>query len=409
MLFRFSFYGFLKNLRFFEPFIILYFRQMGLSFTSIGWLIGYREICINILEIPSGAVADIFGRRRCMIISFLAYIGSFACFALSESFALLVAAMTLFAAGEAFRTGTHKAMIFDFLSREGRIGEKTQFYGTTRSWSKVGTAVSVLLSSTLVYLSARGTRADYSVVFWASIVPYCIGLLNFVAYPKYLDGEHGATLGIRSVVRHVVESFEDCFTVRRLRLLLVETMTYEGLFNTVKDYVQPLVRQWVLVLPLVVFAKNDDQRTAVLMGVVWFVLAVVSGIGSKQSDRFARAHGGEERAAWLLWVWTCLLYAALAPCLHWPALYPVGVVLFIGIHLVQNLFRPIQLSRYDAHAGNRKGATILSVEAQGKSAATFLLAPLVGYLVDQHRLGVVGLVAAAVTLLRLMLRLVRRG
>lgn len=408
MLFRFSFYGFLKNLRFFEPFLILYFRQRGLSFTSIGWLIGYREICINILEIPSGAVADIFGRRRCMIISFLAYIGSFACFALSQSFALLVAAMTLFAAGEAFRTGTHKAMIFDFLSREGRLGEKTQFYGTTRSWSKVGTAVSVLIASTLVYLSAGGSRANYSLVFWASIVPYCIALLNFVAYPKYLDGEHGATLGIRSVVRHVVESFEDCFAAPRLRRLLVETMSYEGLFNTVKDYVQPLVRQWVLVLPFL-FGRNHDQRTAVLMGAVWFLLAVVSGIGSKQSDRFARAHGGEERAAWTLWVWTFVLYAPLAPCLHWPALYPVGVAIFIAVHLVQNLFRPIQLSRYDAYAGNRKGATILSVEAQGKSLATFLLAPLVGYLVDQYGLGVVGLVATTVALVRLLLGLLRRG
>ena len=32
LLFRFSLYGFLKNLRFFEPFLILFFRDAGLSF-----------------------------------------------------------------------------------------------------------------------------------------------------------------------------------------------------------------------------------------------------------------------------------------------------------------------------------------------------------------------------------------
>ena len=61
MLFRFSLYGFLKNQRYFEPFILLAFMQKGLSFAMIGLLIGFREICINIMEIPTGAVADVAG------------------------------------------------------------------------------------------------------------------------------------------------------------------------------------------------------------------------------------------------------------------------------------------------------------------------------------------------------------
>ena len=36
--YRFAAYGFLKNLRFFDPFIILYFREMGFSFLEIGTL-----------------------------------------------------------------------------------------------------------------------------------------------------------------------------------------------------------------------------------------------------------------------------------------------------------------------------------------------------------------------------------
>jgi len=41
---RFSAYGFLKNLRFFDPFIILIFREAGLSFLDIG---GASEIEIS--------------------------------------------------------------------------------------------------------------------------------------------------------------------------------------------------------------------------------------------------------------------------------------------------------------------------------------------------------------------------
>ncbi len=49
MYYRFCLYGFLKNQRFFDPFIILFFREMGMSFLEIGTLFSIREIATNIL------------------------------------------------------------------------------------------------------------------------------------------------------------------------------------------------------------------------------------------------------------------------------------------------------------------------------------------------------------------------
>ena len=62
MLARFSLYGFLKNQKYYEPFLILALRDKGLSFFLIGLLIGFRQIWVNLLEIPSGTIADTFGR-----------------------------------------------------------------------------------------------------------------------------------------------------------------------------------------------------------------------------------------------------------------------------------------------------------------------------------------------------------
>ena len=80
MIRRFSLYGFLKNQQYYDPFLILAFREKGLSFLSIGLLIAFREVMINVFEVPSGAVADTWGRRRSMIFSFCAYIVSFVLF-----------------------------------------------------------------------------------------------------------------------------------------------------------------------------------------------------------------------------------------------------------------------------------------------------------------------------------------
>ena len=147
MIFRFSLYGFLRNQRYFEPFLILAFLQVGLSFFEIGLLIAFRELWVNVLEIPSGAIADLYGRRRSLIFSFAAYIVGFLTFGFTDQFTFFFAAMFFLAIGDAFRTGTHKAMIFTWLRLEGRSDERTRIYGYTRSWSKIGSAVSALIAA----------------------------------------------------------------------------------------------------------------------------------------------------------------------------------------------------------------------------------------------------------------------
>ena len=77
---KFQAYGFLKNLRFFEPFLMLFFLEKGITYLQIGTLYAIREITINLFEIPSGLVADAWGRRRTLAGSFLFYLSSFTCF-----------------------------------------------------------------------------------------------------------------------------------------------------------------------------------------------------------------------------------------------------------------------------------------------------------------------------------------
>ena len=54
MLRRFSLYGFLKNQQYHDYFLLLAFRQMGLSYFVIGVLIAFREVMVNLMEIPAG-------------------------------------------------------------------------------------------------------------------------------------------------------------------------------------------------------------------------------------------------------------------------------------------------------------------------------------------------------------------
>ncbi len=390
MMFRFSLYGFLKNQTYFEPFLILAFLEKDLSFFQIGILIGFREVCINIFEIPSGAVADIYGRRRSMIFSFLAYIASFFVFAWSTSFAALFLAMFAFALGDSFRTGTHKAMIFEWLRIQGREEERTRVYGFTRSWSKMGSAVSVVVASAFIFTGAR-----YSDIFLLAVIPYALNVVNFMGYPTELEGARAPGTKIPGVWSHLKNSMRTAFTDRPLRGILVEAMSYEGTYKVAKDYIQPVIKQAALGLALLA-TWQQHQRVAILVGAAYFVLHLLSSFASRGGHRLVASVGSEEAAAKSLWGATALVYAALAWGL-WTGWEFIVIAGFVVLAVLQNFWRPVLISRIDAHSTPEAGATILSVESQGKSFLAMGLAPLIGFCVDAFGLVGMSVVALVVT------------
>ena len=61
---RFCAYGLLKNLKFFEPFLIVVLTKWGLSLAAIGGLVSVEKITCYVAELPSGYIADRCGARR---------------------------------------------------------------------------------------------------------------------------------------------------------------------------------------------------------------------------------------------------------------------------------------------------------------------------------------------------------
>jgi MFS family permease len=374
---RFCAYGFLKNQRYFEPFLFLALMAKGLSFFEIGLLVALRELTVNLIEIPSGAWADAYGRRRAMLFSFAAYIASFAIFGAASDKLLFALAMVAYGFGDAFRTGTHKAMIFEWLRSEGREADRAEVYGYTRSWSKRGSAVSGLIAAGMVLLAN-----DLTWVFWAAIGPYLLNSLNLITYPAVVDGavEPEQRSGVWTKTR---ETVNQAFGSKRLRTLLLESMGFEGLFHAVKDYLQPLLM--ALAVGLVVTGDlSEVQRTAVLIGPIYALLHLLSSAASRRAHRLSDAAGGDTAAARWLWLVQGAAFVAIvlgALTSSWPAL----VLGFLVVHVGQNLWRPLLVSRLDAQRGALSAATLLSVESQSRRLATMILAPALGAAVDLLR------------------------
>jgi hypothetical protein len=105
-----------------------------------------------------------------------------------------------------------------------------------------------------------------------------------------------------------------------------------------------------------------------------------------------------------MWLIVAVLYAAILLG-GWFALAAVLIPAFVLLHALQAVWRPLIISRFDHHAEEQQGATVLSIESQAQGLATLVLAPLLGLAIDAVRahglggpfwpVGVVGLAAAA--------------
>jgi len=377
MLARFSLYGFLKNQLYFEPFFAIILLGRGLDFFTIGLLFAIQDVVTNLLEVPSGWVADTWGRRRSMILSFLAYLASFVLFAFATRLVTLAPAAVCFGVGEAFRSGTHKAMIFEWLRSRGRLGERTRVYGFTRSWSQVGSAVAVVISAGLaLWLD------ELRWLFLITCVPYGLGLVNFLGYPASVEPDAAA---LARPSEGFVGTLRMVFGRPTLRHLILESCAMQGVYKLLVPYM-PVVLA-LSGLPSAGGLGDVASGGVPVASVLWIAgvgagLHLLGAAGSFLAHKVAApdATGApRHRRLWLgVFVVLCLQVAGV----HTGQVVPAALG-FIAFAFLYNAWRPAFLTRFDVDTPPDRQAMVLSVESQANTAFTALLAPVAGAVVDR--------------------------
>jgi MFS family permease len=398
--YKFCLYGLFKNLRFFEAFLILFFLENGLSYLEIGFLYTIREIIIAIIEIPSGFIADAFGRRKTLVSSFLIYALSFVGFSFSDNFFLFAVSMSVFAFADAFRTGVHKAMIFNYLKVNNWEDQKVDYYGHTRSWSQAGSAISAAMAALIVFVTG-----SYQTIFLVALIPYLLDAFLVWSYPVYLDGEKTAFSAgsIVKAFKDVLEAFVQSLRNTAMLRSLFSLSLYTGYYKSVKDYVQPLIKTMALAIPCLTYL-NNQKKTAVIIAVFYFTAYVLTAIASKNSAKFNAWFRNSYRAMNISML-AGLSIGLVVGISFMNGFYIIAIVGFVFILLVENVRKPIGISLIAADTNEKAMATILSVQSQAKSVLTAMIAPLLGWFADMYSPGTsLLLVSVIIVVLALIFR-----
>jgi MFS family permease len=349
-------------------------------------LYAVRDISTNFLEVPAGVIADSFGRRKSMVLSFSAYIVSFVIFYTLPGFMTFALSMVVFGVGEAFRSGTHKALILEHLRLTDKEHLKVPYYGRTRGASQLGSALNALVAAGLVFFTG-----NYRYVFPASILPYVLDLVNLATYPPELDGdlEAFAWQKVPDQVKATSRTFLGIFRNPRALRAIFNSSGFDAYYKATKDYLQPILETFALGLPIFV-ALEADRRSSLVIGIVYFVIFLLSSYASQNAGAVSGYIGDVGRAINLtFFLGAGFLFAAgFASWLDTPAF---SILVFLGLYLLHNVRKPLNVAYISDQIENEVMASGLSVESQLVTLLGIVIAPVLGALADV--LGVGGALA----------------
>jgi MFS family permease len=357
--------------------IIPFFREWGrLSFVQIFALQTWFMLMSFVMEVPTGAVADRFGRRVSVALGGFLLAGASLLYGSVSHLAVFVAAEALFAVAITLISGADEALAYDSLLACGRESEASRVMSRLEAAKLAGILVGALLGA--VVASRLGVR-------WPMLLQAApLGLSGLVALTltepprgKKEAAEGGSYLRLLSGGLH---HFRSAPELRALALDQVACATVAWL--VIWLYQLQLARVGV---PLAAFGV---VHAAMGLGQITLLSRVA---------RVERAVGGKARLTRATALVPALAMLGLAATANVAA----SVVLIVAAATAGLGRPPLFSGPINRLIPSEKRATVLSAVSAARTLAVGMVYPAVGLMLDRSLVaalafvGVLGLAAAA--------------
>jgi MFS family permease len=133
------------------PIIILFFKENGLSLTEIMTLQGAYSLTVALFEVPSGYLADLFGRKACIVFSTIFSFVGFLFFCFFSGFYYFLIAQILVGFAGSLISGSDSALIYDTLLQTNNKDDYAKIEGRNYAIGNFSEATAGILVAFLLY------------------------------------------------------------------------------------------------------------------------------------------------------------------------------------------------------------------------------------------------------------------
>ena len=352
---KFLTYKLFTNLWFLSA-VWLYFYRLFITDQQVGILDGMAFAIGLLAEIPSGALADRFGRDKMVRLGHILAGTGLLIQAAGSDFLLFFVGQAVMMVGVSFVSGADEALFF----------ERLKFKRESTAWRKLlmrGSQVALLgtLSATILggWLHTINPRIPWMLT-GASFVVAAL-LVWPVKDRRPRKGRQKVLVEIKDYLVDIKTGFQQ-FQLPRLRLYVPIILTVQGLFYTAEYGLLLLV-----LLSQFHFSPFWGSLVVASSGLITVgLLSYLHKHAEKMSEKHVLASISLAAAASLL--------LSIADIGYW------GYIVILALYAGEHILSPFMSEVLNYHAPEKQRATVLSIASFFKTLPYVALAPLIGSL-----------------------------
>ncbi len=239
------------------PVIVLFYQDNGLDLRDVLTLQAIYSVAVIVLEIPSGYLADVWGRKNTIILGAVLGTAGFAVYSFTYGFyGFLIAELTLGTA-QSFISGSDSALLYDSLKLEGRESEYVKYEGRVLATGNFAETLAAIAGGFLAEISLR------TPFYWQTAIAFvAVPAALFLSEPKF------DTVKIKAGFKHIL-------SVVKFSLFGSKNLSLNILFSAVIGCAT-LTMAWFLQAYLADIQGFSEYQ----IGIAWSVVNVTVGIAT---------------------------------------------------------------------------------------------------------------------------------
>jgi MFS family permease len=343
--------------------MVLFYQQRGLSFSQIMILQSLYYFAKVLSEVPTGALADRFGRKKSLVIGSFCHSSAYLLIFLSHSFILFNLGEIIAGISMSFAYGADSALAYDTLRSLGREKEYQSIEGNAHSMRLLSFAIFAPIGGLLATVNlALPYLASSIIIFFSGLLA-----LTFVEPQKESSMVGSSTFKVRKKYYHEIgRSLKLMLDEKRILWLvlffsLVFLATRLG-FWTYQPYMEKVG------VPLSLF------------GVVFTFFSLFGALVSKYADRIEKTL----KENLILLTMPFLVIVSFVLMSRFLFLWSIGFILLQQVSMATD--EPILKNYLNRYTPSDIRATMLSVQNMAGNLVFAVTAPFLGSFVDRFRL-----------------------
>lgn len=318
----------------------LFLIEKGLSLLEISLLNCAYMVAVFLFEIPTGVIADFFGRKKSVIIGLLTYALSFLIYFLSDNLWQFLLAEIIGALAFTCISGALEALVVDSLNHHKYTGCFNVVFRKTEL-RQIGILVGAIIGSFAGQINLAVPWLFSSIAFALLSI-----LALFLFREDYFQKSERDGPNYLAILKEAKKSIN--YGVKNHRIMLLSLFSASLFF-----IIQPLNMYWQIVF------KNDFGLEVKFMGFIFAGIVILTFAGSQLSGLWLKIFKEQKKAIFFSQIIT---FIGIIACLSTMNLN-YFLTFFLLHEIGRGLFRPLIRTYINDNIDNKNRATVLSLES----------------------------------------------